>query len=67
MYCRPEPVDVVQDDAGWHVRVRGVVVSTHCSEHEAVGRAAEETQNNPSEEHGKRSETTVPQKHVDRL
>ena len=41
-------VDVVQDDAGWHVRVRGVAISTHGCEDEAVGKAAEVAQSSKS-------------------
>ena len=40
MSQRSPRIEVVQDDAGWHVRIEGQVILTCASEDEASGQAA---------------------------
>lgn len=57
MFHRSLRIDVVQDDAGWHVRIEGQVILTCASEDEATGQAARVLRIRAEEEPGERRET----------
>jgi len=58
MFHRSLRIDVVQDDAGWHVRLEGQVILTCASEDEATGQAAKVMRSiRAEEERGERRES----------